>query len=249
MFNSFYHLHGPPVGWRSRLPWRNRGFTLIELVTVVAILAGVAALLVGNLDGARAHAESTVASSSLHSVREAIVGSAVGTGYLADLTLVPGFRSVNFRLHDLFSSDSYPTAATFDPLAKRGWHGPYLTNAGQRFPAAAGRHSPDDATFQQRNFFYDASQSHYGLTNDLTINDAWGNPMVVQTPPIEAFAGSTGDTKRFRYARLLSAGADGILSTPRDRLAGMQPDGSSSQRGDDLILFLNRADIYEAEEP
>ena len=49
---------------------------------------------------------------------------------------------------------------------------------------------------------------------------------------------------RWRYARLVSAGPDGILSTPRDLCAGRERD-SLAARGDDLVLFLNRADEAE----
>ena len=42
----------------------------------------------------------------------------------------------------------------------------------------------------------------------------------------------------FRYARLVSAGKNGVLETPRDVLTG----GPISERGDDLVLFLNRSD-------
>ncbi len=57
-----------------------------------------------------------------------------------------------------------------------------------------------------------------------------GKLIVVQVPPASAFSGSPGDAKRFRYARLVSAGADGVLSTPLDRLGGMLADGTARRR-------------------
>lgn len=193
----------------------------MELLVVVVILAAVAALVVSNVDSARDDAEVTVAQATMHALREAITGSAAAPGYLADMKYVPGFRSVDIRTHDLLSASSYPGFAEFDPVTRRGWNGPYLRNA-----------------------------RVIGDTEDLTVADPWGNSIVVQVPPTSAFNGSTGDAKRFRYARLVSAGADGVLTTPLDdRLAGMDTNGDKDLRGDDLVLFLNRADIYEVEEP
>lgn len=74
---------------------------------------------------------------------------------------------------------------------------------------------------------------------DLEISDPWGHPIVLQIPP-----GPAG----LRYARLVSAGPDGLLTTPPDDpMAGR--DGALSARGDDLVQFLNRADIDETVEP
>ena len=76
-------------------------------------------------------------------------------------------------------------------------------------------------------FFKTASTSVYGSVDDEVAADPWGNPIVIQIP-----------SNDFRYARLVSAGKNGVLETPRDVLTG----GSVSQRGDDLVLFLNRSD-------
>jgi type II secretory pathway pseudopilin PulG len=231
----------------------------MELLVVIVIVAALAALVVSNVGNTTDDAETVAARATMQTVAEAFTGSAAGQGYLADLKYVPGFRSVNVRTHDLLSASSHLASAAFDPTAQRGWRGPYLRNAqGVRntnaarngaFPAADERRFAGDATFLQRGFFTDASNSPYGLTDDLAAADPWGNPIVVQVPPASAFSGSTGDAKRFRYARLVSAGADGALTTPLDRLAGMLADGTSIARGDDVVIFLNRSDAYETEEP
>jgi prepilin-type N-terminal cleavage/methylation domain-containing protein len=238
---------------------RGRGFTLIELLVVIVIIAALATMVVTMVDRSREDAEQTVARASMKAIAEAINGSAAGTGYLGDMKHVPGFRSVNLRVHDLLSPSSHPENATYDPAAARGWRGPYLrpgTGAANAqpsrrglFPEAGDRREPGDATFLDRGFFTSAGTSPYGLPGDLTMGDPWGNPFVIQTPTTMAFANPTGDAKRFRYSRLVSAGADGILTTPADRLAGLLIDGTSAVRGDDLVLFLNRADVYEIEEP
>ena len=115
------------------------------------------------------------------------------------------------------------------------------------FPAAEDRRHAGDPTFLQRKFYEDATRSFYGATGDVAVADVWGNPIVLQIPPPEAFTVPGDETIRFHYARVVSAGPDGELETPRDRLAGMASDGSTARRGDDLVLFLNRADIHESE--
>lgn len=239
---------------------RPAGFTLIELVMVVAVLAVVASFAMLSAAGVREKADCTVTAASLRALREAICGTPEAPGYLADMKCVPGFRSVNLRMHDLLSASSYPDFATFDPQTARGWRGPYVqnvqpvrnTNAARNgmFPAAGERRWAGDSTFLERGFYRDASSSDYGVAGDQALADVWGNPVALQVPPVGAFLVSAGDAKRFRYARLVSAGEDGRLQTPLDdRTAGMLADGTCAARGDDWILFLNRADVYEAEEP
>ena len=229
----------------------------MELLVVIVIIAALAAMVVSQVDRTRDQAEITVARADLQAVSEAIFGSAVGKGYFQDMKHVPGFRSVNLRSHDLFSPSSYPSYPTFDPIANRGWRGPYLrqpagvanTDSSRNglFPASGDRRFTGDPTFLDRGFYATASASAYGLVGDLTVADPWGNPVVIQVPPALAFSGAADDAKRFQYVRLVSAGPDGVLATPLDRLAGKLADGSAVARGDDLVLFPNRADVYETE--
>lgn len=226
---------------------------------VIVIVAALASMVVTMVERSREDAEATVARASMKTISEAILGSSAGVGYLGDMKYVPGFRSVDLRMQDLFSASNYPAHATYDPVAARGWRGPYLlpgngaanTEPARRglFPEAGDRRFSGDATYLERGFFASASASSYGMPGDLSLGDPWGNPIVIQIPPAAAFSGSLSDAKRFRYARLVSAGPDGELTTPADRLAGFHVDGTASARGDDLVLFLNRADVYEVEEP
>ncbi len=231
----------------------------MELLVVIVIISALASMVVTMVDRSREDAEQTVARASMRTISEAITGSAAGTGYLGDMKHVPSFRSVDLRMHDLLSPSSYPAFSDFDPVAARGWRGPYLrpgngaanAESSRRglFPASGDRRERGDATFLERGFFTSVSISPYGEPGNLSMGDPWGNPFIIQIPPPAAFLNSITDAKRFRYSRLVSAGADGILSTPADRLAGMLNDGTSAARGDDLVLFLNRADVYENEEP
>jgi hypothetical protein len=234
-------------------------FVLLELLLVVAILAALAGLVAFAVGSLPAQAEITAADTSLRALRDAFLGGPDAPGYLADMRHVPGFRSVQVRVRDLLDPSAYPAFSRFDPLAARGWRGPYVRGAAAvqntesaragLFPAAGDRRKPDDASFLERGFYADAENSWYGAAGDAAAADTWGNPIVLQIPPPEAFAPGASEAERFRYARLVSAGPDGILETPRDRLAGRCDDGTCAARGDDRVLFLNRADVYESERP
>ena len=112
--------------------------------------------------------------------------------------------------------------------------------------------------------------SIYGFPGEPVPSDPWGNPYVLQIPPSQAFSSAPSqvpDSLRFRYARIVSAGPDGRLDTPcysmnrtnaqfnawsrktmrLSRQAG-RDGGDVSMRGDDIVLFLERADVDEGEE-
>lgn len=170
---------------------------------------------------------------------------------------------------------------TWDATRQRGWHGPYVKAALQRFPAKDARRTDDDATFAARGFYPslqhlrlpaafndDTRASIYGFVDEPALLDPWGNPYVLQIPPPQAFAGVTNvaDSVRFSYARVVSAGPNGILETPcygangtnfwgatgwterqrrLSRQAGLIDQADRTARGDDLVLFLLRNDIDE----
>ncbi|MBP1589185.1 MAG: type II secretion system protein [Kiritimatiellae bacterium] len=153
----------------------------------------------------------------------------------------------------------------YDPDAGCGWNGPYLSPARLApWPADDSRRWPADATFAERRFAYTGRLCHtndtgdiveetivaaFGTTNELALLDPWQNPYVVQFPAATpsnfddlppARGGvhrSFAITRRLPYARIVSAGPDGILQTPFDLAAGATASGTTA-RGDDLVLFL-----------
>ncbi len=172
---------------------------------------------------------------------------------------------------------------TWDESLGRGWRGPYVKATVAVFPAAGDRRHPGDASFSERGFFPpthnlrlpavfgDSSvASVYGFAGEPAMFDPWGCPYVLQVPPPQAFPGVTNiaDEVRFRYARIVSAGPDGVLSTPcfggnatnwyatswnelerrMSRQAGLFDVTNRVARGDDIVLFLMRNDVDEGED-
>lgn len=214
---------------------RPPGFTLLELVVVIVIIAALAGLVINQVDGTAADAELTVARADLQVISEAMGGSAVGAGYLQDMKYVPGFSRVEVRAHDLFSPSSYPSFATFDPETKRGWRGPYLRGGGL-FPASGDRRFAGDSTFLERKFYAAGGSSPYAVVGDLCVKDPWANPVVIQVPQTSSSPSAADEATRMQYLRLVSAGPDGVLDT-------LLSDLTAAIRGDDLVLFPNRADV------
>jgi len=227
------------------------GFTMVEMVVVVALLAIVALLVVQSVGHVRAEAEETVVRSNLQAIRDAFCGTVGAPGFLADMQCVPGFSNRCMRIGNLLEAPTnLPAGTNYDRLARRGWRGPYVQNARLvdntnealrgLFPAPDDRRWETDATFAERRFYPAAGD--YGTTNDPALADPWGNPFVLQMP-----TNDWDDAELLRYARVVSAGPDGELDTPCDKLAGMGMGGIVANRGDDWVLFLKRTDVYEAE--
>ncbi len=205
---------------------------------------------------------------------------------IANLLAATNLYALGGRRADIDAGDwdnlhRAPPAAfrTWDGASSRGWRGPYLLSGGAAapvsvFPAPGDRAAPGDPTWAERGFFPETSRlslpadfrngNVYGFPGEPALHDPWGAPYVLQIPPRQAFVlpsgalAPVGETERFRYARIVSAGPDGILSTPcfyantnaagsawgpAQRRASIFA-GRPEDRGDDLVLFLQRHDAY-----
>ena len=127
----------------------------------------------------------------------------------------------------------------------------------ERFPGPDERRAAKDRTFYERGFYtrddIAPGSSPYGFAGEFALADPWGNPYVLQVPEETAFPVRMRPTAeldrtfaklRWKYARWVSAGPDGVLEAPRDLCAGRDAE-SVATRGDDLVLFLNRVDAFE----
>ena len=282
------------------------GFTLVELVVVILLIALVATIAVQRLNGVLRSSEIRSAESEMVLLRGVITGTTTSPGYLSDMGSIPGYSPAYLRIGNLLMETNLygrgglriddgrmrqgfaPATAftSWDPERSRGWHGPYLkTGAGTfsraLFPAKSDRARKNGPTYGERGFFPELTRlalpdvfvnaidgcSVYGFVGEPALFDPWGAPYVVQVPPPQAFDDVRGvtDAERFQYARIVSAGPDGRLTTPcffvnatnrlasswnpetksLARLAGRASQTDASLRGDDLVLFLNRSDLFE----
>lgn len=201
------------------MPTRNRsGVTLAELLVVLIILAAVAGTVIPMVADSLDHSAQATTEASMASIRDAILGSGDQPGYFADLGTLP------VSVADLFDVPStLPVQLqTFDANTRLGWRGPYLRHSGATY-----------AVNSSTGF-----SALYGADGTPTVKDSWSNPIVIQWP---SFAGSTNPGLPSLYARVVSAGPDGILQTPIATPTG-QFFPSRADCGDDIVLFLRVAD-------
>lgn len=189
------------------------------MVVTLVILAAAAALVVPLVDSASEDAAATATRATLSAMRDAVLGDGASPGFAADMGTDPGSSA------DLLRRPS--GAPSFDPSTAHGWRGPYVRCASVRYVI-------DGTT---------GFAAEYGASDDPFPADAWGRPVVLQIPDADGVPAPTADETR--HARLVSAGADGVLQTPRTP-AGAAPGTAllpaRSACGDDLVLFLRVAD-------
>ncbi len=270
----------------TRPSHRRAGFTLIEIVMVLALLGLMVGLVTIRYSSKLRQAKITIALADMHTIRDALIDD-----WLPDISVIPNYNWINPladrdelecmnpRIHNLLARTNRvgnvtrtswfgfnlgePDPPPYGELGQWGWNGPYLraqmpvqninsTNHGTFFPGPDDKRFPEDDTFLERNFYFAVNRpSYYGTEQEFALGDSWGNPYIIQFPSEQAFPSSYRTTDkifallRWQYARIVSAGPNGILETPRDELcAGMTPFGADVL-GDDLVLFLNRIDHYE----
>ena len=126
-----------------------RGFSLIELLVVLAILAALTTVALRSVSGVQGQAKYLQTTSSLNGIRDAIIGpanlhgpdgSALVTGFVADVGRLPVYQvsasdplGVNGDpLNELLSPNTIPiyglATSAFDPGVQlfAGWQGPYV---------------------------------------------------------------------------------------------------------------------------
>ena len=156
------------------------GFTLVELATVVAILAIIAVFAAPRVAGFALRAKIVAAERQLSSIDDAF--TSVDGGYIADMRGIPGFSLSYLRVANLLISTNLygevidgsarmkgfrvdEEGLSVKGLAKRsefvrwndelrrGWRGPYLKNVAGIFPDRGFRRFNGDATSAERGFY------------------------------------------------------------------------------------------------
>jgi prepilin-type N-terminal cleavage/methylation domain-containing protein len=195
----------------------SRGFTLLEMVVVVAILVVVAGLSIASIGYLTADSQFKSTRASLSVIREAIMGGPARAGFYADLGGIP------LTLRELFVQGTHPA---WNPATKHGWNGPYLAFSTGEFLADDPIPTDDDGGLP----------TEYGDDDDPALLDAWDRPIVLQIPD---FGSTSAD--HLRHARLVSAGPDGLIQTPPIGPSAQFPDHALC--GDDGVLYLQVPDL------
>ena len=214
------------------------GLTLLELVTVIAILAIVAGFIVPTAAFLRKKGQFTAAQASLTTIRDAIMGTQDKPGFYLDTGRLPN------NIAELFIQPSDLQA--FNRDTGLGWRGPYLISAGGTYP------DPTSAKAIQQGFLQYIAPSGsypgngYGSKGDPAVLDPWGNPIIIQFPYNTSHP--TTGAQDYQFARLISAGPNGVIDTsptatylnPVSSL--YDPYAQQSARGDDIVLYINHSD-------
>ena len=203
-----------------------RGFTLVELIIVVAILVALACAVIPMIGSSLSTSQTQATKASLGALRDTIMGTSASPGYWGDLRQTPK------TIADLFLVPTYlpATSQTYNRNTGRGWRGPYVQNQSGTYILDADGISRGFTSLYTSSF-YDPSIT----SPDPAVLDPWGHPFVIQVPTLPPPAPSTEPMDRF--VRLVSAGPDGIIQTSPDDSYPLQ-----SSRGDDVVIFLRRAD-------
>ena len=125
---------------------RPAGFTLAEMLVVVAIIAVVAGMVVWLAGGARETAEKQTVQAELATIRNACLQFKADMGeppqYLAELMQSPD-GSVDSLGGWWWRTDGTPDVRLrkFDPATRRGWDGPYIKSEARSSSGAEARES------------------------------------------------------------------------------------------------------------
>jgi type II secretory pathway pseudopilin PulG len=226
------------------------GLTLLELLVVLVILLALGTLLVPQLSWVGNQSQQIATRESMIRLREMLMNQYIPhMGELprprAELTnggsatrqnhpqLVYLFVNPDYHENGI-DGDDWTGPETF--LSGRAWQGPYPLHTGMEYFV-----TDTDTDLATGTNFTD----RYGLGNettrvgDPTVIDAWGNPIVIQEPNANLVSGDPPTEIERRHTRLVSAGRDGILTTPPDALMP-----TVAERGDDIVLFLFRHDEF-----
>ena len=173
-----------------------KGFTLVELLVVIALISAVAAIAVPRMMSLAVKAKEEAARADMRVIRDAFLDEE--GGYLRDMGSIAGFSASTLRIANLliatnvygvvkrgnryyeervddignFSTSIKGVAPPqewieWNEEAHRGWRGPYVKKTIGAFPAAQARRFADDATFRERGFYPDAGGHGLGIANDL----------------------------------------------------------------------------------
>jgi len=104
-----------------------KGFTLIEILMVLILLAVISAVSIPSVINLSNNAKITVTTERLNEIKRAIVGDSrrVANGEYINPGFETNMGSLPTALTDLTTQGAQ---STYNPFTKRGWRGPYISD-------------------------------------------------------------------------------------------------------------------------
>ncbi len=103
-----------------------RGFTLLEMLVVVAIMVALAGIALMSVDTTVDSAFVTVTHETMRTLRDAIKGTVGKPGYFSDVGISPDFKLDDLTTNPFASTDPL---YIYNPATRKGWRGPYVSFA------------------------------------------------------------------------------------------------------------------------
>jgi prepilin-type N-terminal cleavage/methylation domain-containing protein len=251
-------IHTQPLPRHATL----RGFTLLELLVVIGLIAALAVIATSQLDDAGDHAKEQIARAEMANISKAL------KQYKRDVGSYPKSEDTNDRERqhpadftflitgELWDDDSsnyvaLPEEDKWDPESARGWRGPYLDNAGNGYVSVGdnlkfdGDGSPTAGNTKQ---MLSVGDPFARLPVDIDDDGDFDYFLWRPCADCEQFGGEKNPEARGRpyylfdlddpkKARLVSAGPNGLLEAGVLAAASCA-DIYDTATGDDLILCL-----------
>ncbi|WP_410498757.1 type II secretion system protein [Chitinibacter sp. S2-10] len=226
---------------------RQRGFSLIELLLVITIMAALASLALVNSSNIQSDGNEQLSTVQMNEVASALQRFHRDIGYWPGESGGPA--ELASQLSPIHAADlglliKQPTTCTgiciWDSNAQRGWHGPYLQPNGigwlriglQTMQGVSAGKEYQASTSDTYQWYVSKASATIG-TSEGRINK--GRPILFYPPDNNCPARTNGECP----ARLIAAGADGDFGTdPKIIDANCRPSDDTGAYKDNLVLCL-----------
>ncbi len=216
---------------------RSGGFTLLELLVVITLMAIVAGTAMISLDGVDEHAATQIAQSEMAEISKAIKQFKRDTGGYPEPSHPADFSAL-YTCPASFSAEQ----CTFNIDTARGWRGPYLTKQGDGYLDLAAFPQLADGTNIHAKA--DAFQQYYGVASIVwhlcSIYANCPEPLNNMGRPYLLFDfiddALTPVINEADVARIVSMGADGKYGGAA--ADACLPNTANDDGKDDLVLCL-----------
>lgn len=183
---------------------KQRGFTMLEMLLVLSLLAMIATLAVSSMDTTGEDVADQLARSEMHAIRDALLQFKRDTGYLpnsgnSDCTVITQPANKSFVPANLWQAwcahpanfwmlFENPGLEDWNPDLARGWRGPYLNQVGDglltvpvSYPAGASDATPvlTGVRAVADPLQFNSDDLHWQPSQLAGKNRRWGRPYLL----------------------------------------------------------------------